>query len=741
MYSANTSPPTTLPATYYHDHFIELLDTLESRCQAILPLAAQQVIQAFKALPFAQQCLLVRVLNRRRGPLLKTSLYYSEIAAPADQLQALLAAGWLRLPNPAECFATIAQLTKLQLQTLVAETDSLTAAAPKKSATKAIWVAFVTDHFQQLAQLTFWQDFVVLADSTQFERLLFVYFGKLPSLKPQHSRASMTQFSLRDLGVAATHKQAVQSARQHFAHPDEAEACFQLALITRELKHEQPDQAVLEQLTDQWAQWSATTTAEYALRFAQVAYQHSRCSYYLGLRWRQLNAPALALRCWRVSDDPRAKEQFIRLAYAQGEKALVKSKLEDWLTQRELLDDSLRIFSEDFYARKYEGKRTGIHTDLLRAGLTPIDLDEAFLKQPEQGMIQYLRGRGEQAQHTENQLWRQLFGLVFWPELYHAAGLASEFDRLPPVLIANRFYQDYQVAIEVRLDELASPAHYRQHLLTMSTRYYGTPNGIFRWHQQLLEPLFVLIDRLSVEQLAGILRDMARDYLGANDGFPDLMAWTADQVRFIEVKAPGDQLRRNQVAAIELLRRHHVQVDVQPTLWRYNPAQVYVVVDIETTGGTSDRHRITEIAMAKIQQGKVTDRWHSLIHPQRRIPAHITKLTGISDEMVARAPTFVEVADSIREFLTDAIFVAHNVRFDYGFIQREFARIEQGFQAPQLCTVRLARRYLPGLSSYKLSALAAEFSLPLSQHHRAQSDVEATVALFQLINQQRDQSE
>ena len=115
----------------------------------------------------------------------------------------------------------------------------------------------------------------------------------------------------------------------------------------------------------------------------------------------------------------------------------------------------------------------------------------------------------------------------------------------------------------------------------------------------------------------------------------------------------------------------------------------------------------------------------------------ITSLTGISDVMVADAPVFAEVAESFREFVGGAVLVAHNAKFDYGFLRQEFRRLGQEFRCPTLCTVVAMRKYFPGLESYKLSRLCAEFGISLEQHHRAMCDAEATVELLRMVNGKR----
>lgn len=161
--------------------------------------------------------------------------------------------------------------------------------------------------------------------------------------------------------------------------------------------------------------------------------------------------------------------------------------------------------------------------------------------------------------------------------------------------------------------------------------------------------------------------------------------------------------------------------------------QIYAVVDVETTGKGLGGNRITEICIVRMRQDQVLDKFKSLVNPQQPIPSFITQLTGIDDYMVADAPLFSEIARDILDFIDDAIFVAHNVGFDYNVIRNEFKRIEIDFSCRRLCTVRLSRKLLPNKSSYSLGRLCYSLSIPLDNRHRAEGDTDATVILFQRL--------
>lgn len=160
---------------------------------------------------------------------------------------------------------------------------------------------------------------------------------------------------------------------------------------------------------------------------------------------------------------------------------------------------------------------------------------------------------------------------------------------------------------------------------------------------------------------------------------------------------------------------------------------MYAIVDIETTGGYADNHRITEVAIYHHDGMQITDHFQTLINPRRRIPQFITGLTGITNEMVQEAPIFEDIAEEIYGWLKDRVFVAHNAHFDYSFLKKEFQDAGIAFSSRKLCTVRLGRKIIPGLDSYSLGRLAESLGIPIADRHRAFGDAEATAKIFDLF--------
>ena len=145
-------------------------------------------------------------------------------------------------------------------------------------------------------------------------------------------------------------------------------------------------------------------------------------------------------------------------------------------------------------------------------------------------------------------------------------------------------------------------------------------------------------------------------------------------------------------------------------------------VDLETTGGTAVHHRIIEVGIVLLDGGEVVDSWSSLVNPGMRIPPSIEDFTGISNDMVAGAPAFEDLRAEVRRRLDGRLFIAHNARFDYGFVRNEFRRLGERFSAPVLCTVRLSRSLFREHARHNLDALIERYGLDCGQRHRALGD-------------------
>jgi DNA polymerase-3 subunit epsilon len=709
--------PKELPEKYYLDHFNEFVDFIIQQCTHLLDDEHQKFVKSYQQLGHDTQCMFVRVVNRQGRFITLNKMTYQEINDCPSQLLALERGNILVKLSSDHIKAWLQQLTKIQLLEIL---EQYAVSGVKKSASKQVLldqVIYSCTNTQCLSS-DLAQQFRVKNFESRLAYLLFLFFGDTSS--------GLDKFSMRDLGVLKTRKN-IPKPTARFDNLEQAQSVFYYSYKLGQLNCNDLDiqKYALSNL-------STLKHPEPAINCAQSKQLKDEFFYLLG---KQLlpEYPLLALEYLCASTHHKAQEKWLRELYKLGEKDRVKTELENIIDNS--LDDTLLLFAEDFYERKFHQVKVSKLTQKLRNDSYKLVIDEIHKDQVEKGVKYYYQNLGATALRTENRLFNALFGLTFWQELFNQQvdSIATEFDRRPKVVKENTIYEMLAEAIEQRLLMFSKPQNAIAYLTKIAAQYYGQPNGMFRWNTQIIQIISIFLNAAPSESVVVHLRAMAQNYHGLNDGYPDLMIIENGELRFEEVKAPGDSIRPNQYVSMNALQYAGFDVRICRVKWFVDPMQTYVVVDVETTGGRQPQHRITEIGAVKMINGEIVDTWSSLINPQRHISKFITKFTGISNDMVKDAPLFSEVADSLSEFMQNCVFVAHNVNFDYGFFKQEYQRIDRYFKMPKLCTVRETRKYFPGLKSYSLGNLCATFEIPLESHHRALCDAEAAAALLKMI--------
>ena len=749
--------PVVLPPDYYLHHFAEFLARVEAQYAGLLGPAEQQFIGEYRALSPDARRLWLRMLSRKGTVFALADLQYAEIS---DQLAAallLLQSGFAARPEQEADLANwLLKANKQQLWDLLqlGLQQGQLPQLPKKSADKATLQQAVTDAaLLQPAWLAQSGDWLALRRTEALQYLLFLFFGRIET--------DLSAFTLRDLGVVATGglrteaKAAAAPAdrseplyQARFLDVATAQAAYAYARLKAALREALPRKNSLLSI-GQLQEWQVLSALWPEPLDDRTLLAREKLCEALGRQAERLGQVDTAIHWYLAGGGYPASERLMRLYHKLGRRDELEALLAQM--QTEPCCDEEFYLALDFSRRVFKQSRITETTHLLQQAAV-LPLDELWANAPEQGALFYYRQQGYQAEHLENNLWLALFGLLLWPQLFEApdSSIYNEFERRPRDLTTPLFYQRHGVAIETQLTLLDDKAAACRYLLAQSTRHYGKQNAIFSWYPELTRPLLALVQGAPAGALAAVLRKMALDFRRHSSGYPDLMLWRdgsgngnsdgAGQVQdlqFIEIKAPGDSVRRNQLSRLYSLRDLGFSLRLERVQWVLDPARIYAVIDVETTGGTAGTDRVTEIGLVKLQYGREIARYSTLINPQRRIPPFISKLTGITDSMVAAAPGFSDIAAELWQMLQGCIFVAHNVRFDYGFIRAELARCGYMLQLPQLCTVVESRRYFPGLTSYSLGNLTAHFGIKLTQHHRALADAAATAELLLLINQQR----
>lgn len=708
--------PKTLPTFYYLTHFNEFLNFVKGPCEALLSDVDKHFIANFESLNKDSQCLLVRTLNRK-SPFIKTSsLFYDEIFDVEQQIEQLIQVGLLKSVSSSEAIAWIKTLTKAELINIISPYEKVLSSWPKQT----LMDKCSTLSAQEILSGNLKNDYVSRNVDHHVDYFLYLYFG--------NTQRKLNQFSMRDLGVMRTRKEQAQ-VMARFDNIEAAKSAFGLHTLLDQLKASNLSDKLDKELS---AIYKALPEA-----IGQRATELKQHIQFLLAKPQLKHNQALALVWLEEIPTDDAQEKWVRESYKAGNKTQVEERLEALIDNP--ISSNTLAFAEDFLARKYKKKKTSVLTDMLRENSQRMYLDEMHKTSVERGVVDDYKSKGVFAQRTENDFWRSLFGLFFWEEIYDTPGygLVNEFDHAPLSLKKDCLYKVAKDAIEHKLQSITSNEQLFKFLSHQAVKHHGKGNYLFKWKAKLLSYIKPVIEAGELISISKQLKAMTQSWTLLSDGYPDICVIENGKLRFEEIKSEGDQLRRNQLLTIQTLRENGFDVRITNVEWIVDPMQPYVVVDIETTGARAQLHRITEVGMVKMVDNQIVDRWQSLINPQRRIPANITSLTGIDNEMVSDAPLFAEVADEIERFTQGSVFVAHNVNFDYGFIKEEFARLDRGFKRAKLCTVSQMRKHYKGLASYSLANLTRHFDIGMQRHHRAMSDAIAASELLIMINEKR----
>lgn len=738
----------TLAPDYYLSHFLHFLQDIRIRYAAVLQPEHVEFMTDFLQLSTTSQKLWLRMLNRKGQVFALADLKYDEIGDVDSAVRELFAAQFVAEPNsPADWQDWLMRANKERLWQLLQNLASPTLASTganllseskpiadlkqlglKQSSSKsALQQAVVELNLLSTRALLQLEPMIAMRRLDPLQYLLFLYFGRFEQ--------NLQAFTLRDLGVIKTGGLKTSYQARYLDAATAHHAYFYVRLQAQ-WRERAPKKGQSRDLTDLQNYWQQMPTWPEPLD-EKTHQKRERLLYEFGLAAERLKEFTLAADFYRASASFPASERLVRIYQQTQQQDLLVAQLQQMIDNPSC-DDEL-WFARDVAARHGKERRVTDLTLWLQQAQT-LRLDEMYLGNTEQGAVAYYQAQGMQAWHVENELWLALFGLLFWQELFEAetSAIFNEFERRPRNLTSPDFYQTHQAAIEAKLSLLVQqPAKCLQLLLKNLAAHHGKFNAIFRWHSELTAWLTPLLQLAPADGLASLLRLMAKDFRHHCSGFPDLMVVSEQGLQFIELKAAGDSLRRHQLSRLRTMQALGFAVSLQKVQWWIDPARIYAVVDVETTGGTADKDRMTEIAIVKVQNGQIIDTFSTLVNPMRTIPAFITRLTGISQAMVATAPTFAEIASTVDNFLKGCLFVAHNAKFDYGFVRAELERAGIEFSSPQLCTVVAARRYFPKLSAYGLAALCQHFAIPLNNHHRALADAEATAQLLMLINAKR----
>ena len=534
-----------LPAGYYLDYFLTVLQDVGARYGDLLHPQERERLARFQQLPEGAQRLLVRMLTRQ-GPWFRPDrLRYPEIPDGAGAVAALLQHGFCLDASLAEPAELVALLTKAEVMAALAALGEPFGRGMLR-AELAQCLAGHPEAPRHLAEL----GAVSLADLHWVRLVFFLFFG--------NGEQDLTEFIRADLGQVRYEDYPVDPAGRRFQSREDVD--FLLAL--GELRESFEAGQDLEGLTALLRRMDPNPGVRQQRRFHGLLND-------VGRAWERRGDNAEALACYALSERPPARERTARILAAQG-------RFHEAAGLAVAVAGQPRDVGEARFARKFLLRLAGqdaLAIAWCAAHPEPEPVPESRLTVPrhpsgsvELAALEAARGEGWDGFFTENVLWNALFGLAFWDELFAPVPGAFQhrFQSAPADLASPEFYAQRKLALDRRLAQLAEPGALGRDLLALAERKRGIANGFVNWRGLSAGCLEAALDCLPAAAILSVLGTMAPNPTAFRSGFPDLFLYkrASRQCALWEVKGPGDALRPEQERWLNQFRRTGVDARV-----------------------------------------------------------------------------------------------------------------------------------------------------------------------------------
>lgn len=555
------APPIELPEKYYLDYFLMLLEHVQKQYGKMLIPSEKGFIRRFHKLPEDAQCLFIRLANRRGTFFRMNKIQYQEIEQQETALQLLLRRKYfsqLSVAHVEEMVLLLHTFTKpelLQLVQPILEKQQMSLLRKLKKP-ELMDLMIATIPASELIRIIQDQELIVRVEKEdELEMFKFLYFG--------HLDGDMTQFVVRDIGYIKTEAYDQSKLKALFKSRQEAEDKLKLCKVYREFRYMRDELKLTADLIYEWfEQLKLQGTSLCALALPQ----YDKLCLRLGKMLEQQHFLKFALNVYQCTDQPPARERRVRLLHKLG-------LLEEALSQCQLMQEAPanaeeRFFAEDFCNRIQKKKRTRKVTDYLKSSkcITLADEHKVYV---EQGVLMYLQEKGQTGVHTENYLWRGLFGLLLWDIIFDQDSEAFHhpLQTVPSDFYTPLFLEKRKEAMHQRMKVLAHPERFHHIVRHHFETKMGMSNPIMGWHESLL----ALVERcyacLEPKQISNVLLEMAKNLKENTKGFPDLFVWDEQSYRFIEVKSPSDQLSAQQLYWLHFFEQQGICAEVIRVSW------------------------------------------------------------------------------------------------------------------------------------------------------------------------------
>ncbi len=545
-----TSDKIILPQKYYLDYFRYLLTFVEAHYGQVLGTPEHDFISAFRQLSEPAQLLFVRFSNRK-GPLYRLSkIQYEEIPDPETAANELEAGAFIseQIPNVYEAFNLF---TRNELWSHFS--DRL---KDLKQAKKIEWIEYLIGDEVSYLELPAKDRIVEVQKRRDFEFLKLLFFGTY--------KAQMTEFVIRDIGNVRLEKLDESRFSAWCQSREEALAFFEVSelksLISKAMKVF-PALEIQETLTDvNWQEFGRHPHASRAMGKLCITF---------GQQLEREGANDLALHYYGLTNMPPARERRVRILDKQGHlepaTQLAIEMLESYQNATE------RIFAKDFLSRPKVRINRSMTARLSDAPLVTLQARQ-HEDRVERLAIQHFVQQGFEGLHAENFIWRNLFGLIFWEELFDQSrdSFHHPLQRIPADIYES-FFEKRATSLISIMDRLKTRKLLKNKIRKLLLEKRGVANPFVYWYEDMSTHLELVLDFLGPRQLGAVLLEMAKNPKDNTKGFPDLFIWNELDYHFYEIKSPNDHLSAQQLFWIEFMQDQGIKADILRVEYENNP--------------------------------------------------------------------------------------------------------------------------------------------------------------------------
>lgn len=530
-----------LPPRYYLDYFKYLLEFISEGSGHLLSDDDQSFIALFESLSEDAQCLLVRMLNRKGEYFRLEKLAYEEIGNIPMAAQELVEAELVSLDPPND-FLLFHLFTKSELNQLYPGRDFVK--KYKDDILIELAEANAPGDYDELREK---HTIIQLLIQEQIEYLKLLFFG--------HAHGMMTEFVIRDIGNVKLENMDDVTFTPWFDSIEEAKSVFELYKWDRTIKH-----AIPVLLPEEIGELTGSVNWSIYLNHPKSRKIGDKFMLRLGEYFEKTGLLEEALTYYSLARKHPARERRIR----------IHEKLDDLDTAKELAEiafespfnASEKIFAKDYLEKK---SKRNYRSTTAKINLSPeIVIVEPVGHRVEQHALHYYDALGYQGTHSENYLWRSLFGLIFWDELFgkQHATFHHPLQRMPSDLHSEDFYLNRKKHLEKHLKQFRSRKQFSAFLDSMHQSKQGINNPLVGWHESLPGTLQACIQHVPLKGLKAVLLEMAKNVKDNSTGFPDLFIWNDSTYHFYEIKSPNDHLSAQQLFWIDFFEEQKIKADI-----------------------------------------------------------------------------------------------------------------------------------------------------------------------------------